>query len=514
MRPKESPCVRWPFRTGGKESSRRPGWVKIGPWAVRTRSKESREPMTTNPFDDGSEPLRSRRQVLQLGGIGALGLTLPALLQAEDLERKAQGKSGQAKSCIFIYQYGGLSQLDSWDMKPNAPHEIRGPYEPIATATPGFQVCELMPRLARLSEQYAVIRSMTHKMSQHDKANAMLLAGRDKPAADDPSFGSVVTKLRPSDPSLPGHVWLQKFGGGAAPPDHTYLTGGRLGMAYAPMLIGERHDDNPGRARFPRSRVRNQQGGVAGAIAGAAPTVARSAKPVTRGRHVRIRGARLISTQVFRVAARPGGQVGIRYQSGERKHQGSLRQESTGAELASRAAPDRVGCPPGERRRLDRTGGGREICQCGNLGHAWQCGRRHLRKTAGTGFPSPCLAPIRPWRPCWRTFATEDCWIQHSWCLSASSAGRRPSARAPKRMGRDHWPQCYSAMLAGAGVRGGVVYGESDQRAAYVKSNPVTLEDFTATLFTALRINPASRLNPDGFTTPASSGDPIHPLFA
>ena len=82
-----------------------------------------------------------------------------------------------------------------------------------------------------------------------------------------------------------------------------------------------------------------------------------------------------------------------------------------------------------------------------------------------------------------------------------------------KRIGRNHWPACYSAMLAGAGIRGGSVYGASDKHAAYVKTHPVTLEDFTATLFTALNINPASRLAPDGFTLPASEGRPIEALF-
>jgi len=183
---------------------------------------------------------------MQLGGIGAMGLTLPDLLHAEE----NTGSGAPAKSCIFIHQYGGLSQLDSWDMKPNAPQEVRGPYKPIKTATPGFQICELMPRLAKLSEQYAVIRSMTHNQSDHKKANSMLLAGREQPAIDDPSFGAMVAKLRPSSASIPDHVWLQKFGGGAAPPDHTYLTGGRLGAAYAPMLIGEKHDDNPASTQF------------------------------------------------------------------------------------------------------------------------------------------------------------------------------------------------------------------------------------------------------------------------
>ena len=92
--------------------------------------------------------------------------------------------------------------------------------------------------------------------------------------------------------------------------------------------------------------------------------------------------------------------------------------------------------------------------------------------------------------------------------------GRTPVIRkGAKRIGRDHWPQCYSAMLAGARIRGGSVYGESDKVAAYVKTNPVTLEDFTATLFAAMDINPASRISPDGFTVPASTGNPIGGLL-
>ena len=116
--------------------------------------------MYENLFDQRSRRLFSRRQVLQAGGIGAIGLTLPALLQAEELQRSTTAPEPTAKSCIFIHQYGGLSQLDSWDIKPDAPQEFRGPYKPIPTATPGFQICELMPRLAQMSEQYAVIRSM------------------------------------------------------------------------------------------------------------------------------------------------------------------------------------------------------------------------------------------------------------------------------------------------------------------------------------------------------------------
>ena len=92
--------------------------------------------------------------------------------------------------------------------------------------------------------------------------------------------------------------------------------------------------------------------------------------------------------------------------------------------------------------------------------------------------------------------------------------GRTPViSKGAKRIGRDHWPECYSAMVAGAGIRGGAVYGESDARAAYVRSSPVSLEDFTATLFAAMDINPASGISADGFTLRASTGTVIDALL-
>src|SRR3954468_5199366 len=191
-----------------------------------------------------AKALPSRRQLLQAGAVPLLGLTLPQLLAAP------AARSLRDRSCIFIFQYGGLSQLDSWDPKPDGPSEIRGPYKPIATSVNGFRVGELMPRLARLADRYAVIRSMSHRVGVHDVANRMLLAGQSRPAMTAPSFGAIVSKLRPAKAGLPSHVWLQKFGGGAAPPDATYLTGGSLGAAHAPLLVGTTHDDHPADPNF------------------------------------------------------------------------------------------------------------------------------------------------------------------------------------------------------------------------------------------------------------------------
>jgi len=464
--------------------------------------------MRADRFNHQSQQMFSRRQVLQVGGIGAMGLTLPGFLRAEQL----QNAGGPAKSCIFIHQYGGLSQLDSWDMKPDAPQEIRGPYQPIRTATPGFQICELMPRLAKLSEQYAVIRSMTHKEAEHKRANSMLLAGREQPAVDDPSFGAMVTKLRPSSASIPDHVWLQKFGGGAAPPDHTYLTGGRLGMAYAPMLIGEKHDDNPASTDF---RVRAFD----------------TPKDVSN-QQLRNRRDLLQSTQQLS----PVGSTS-EFESFE-THQrrsfdllyGKAARQAFKIEKEAEKVRDRYGRNPlGQNLLLAR--------------RLIESGVRLVNVAAWTGLAAgEKFVSVETWdmhgnadvgifENGWnglpfamprtdQAVATliEDLrargLLDSTLVVLVGEFGRAPKiSKGAKRIGRNHWPQCYSAMLAGAGIRGGSVYGESDKQAAYVKSNPVSLEDFTATLFAAMNINPASRLGRDGFTVPASNGKPIEALL-
>ena len=445
---------------------------------------------------------------MQLGGIGSMGLTLPRLLHAE----RNIGSGASAKSCIFIHQYGGLSQLDSWDMKPDAPQEVRGPYKPIKTATPGFQICELMPRLAKLSGQYAVIRSMTHKQSDHKKANSMLLAGRDDPAIDDPSFGAMVAKLRPSSASTPDHVWLQKFGGGAAPPDHTYLTGGRLGAAYAPLLIGEKHDDNPASEQF---RVR------------AFDSPKDLSKEQLQNRLDLLKSAQSLSP----VANTPEFESFETHQQrsfdllyGEKARE-AFKIEKEGEKIRSRYGRNPLGQNLLLARRLIESG-----VRLVNVA-AW------TGLAAGEKFVSVETwdmhgnADVGIFENGWnglpfalprtdQAVATllED--LQDRGLLDTTLVvlvgefGRAPKiSKGAKRIGRNHWPNCYSAMLAGAGIQGGSVYGESDKQAAYVKSNPVTLEDFTATLFAAMNINPASPLGLDGFTSPASTGNPIKALF-
>lgn len=448
----------------------------------------------------------SRRQVLLGGAIPLLDLGLPRLLLAET---SPKSNRQPPKSCIFIYQYGGLSQLDSWDPKPRASSEVRGPYQPISTSVPGLQIGELMPRLARLADHYAIIRSMSHSVPVHDVANKMLLAGQSLPPVDAPSFGAVVSKLRPSTASVPSHVWLQKFGGGAAPPEPAYLTGGFLGMAHSPLVIGTNHEEHPANPAF-RVKAFDTAEGVS---------------------LERLRARKQLLDRVEMPDVTSSGAGHSRFRE---------RAFDLLSGTQARNAFDIGGEPPDVRDRYGRHPVGQNLLLARRLVEA---GVRLVNVVAWTGLaPAEKFVSIETWDMHGNAgidiFANG--WNGLGWalpkCDEAVSAlledltarglldstlvvlvgefGRTPKiSRGAAAIGRDHWPNCYSAMVAGAGIRGGAIYGSSDAQAAYVKDRPVSPEDFAATLFHAMGIPPATRISPDGFTRPASTGQVIEELF-
>lgn len=453
----------------------------------------------------------SRRQLLQVGGVSALGLALPQVLSAN---AAAAGRAGRGeKSCIFIFQYGGLSQLDSWDPKPNGPQEIRGPYKPIATSVPGFQVGELMPRLAKQAHQYCVIRSMSHRVPVHDVANRMLLAGQSQPTTDAPSFGSIVTKLKPIEAAVPPYVWLQKFGGGAAPPDPSYLTGGFLGVNYAPLLVGASHDDNPATpgyrvkaldfvADMPRSRIVERRELLDSLPTNASPLAATS--PARKMTSFRERAFEIITGDkargAFDVDQEPAA---MRDRYGRHPLGQNLllarRLVEAGVRLVS--VVGWTGLAPSEKFLSVETWDMHGNAGISIFDNGWN----------GLGFALPradeavsaLLADL-----------SDRGLLDSTLVVLVGEFGRTPKiSKGAKAIGRDHWPNCYSAMLAGAGIRGGAVYGASDHQAAYVQEKPVSPEDFAATLFHALDIPPETRIGLDGFTRSASSGEVVREIF-
>jgi hypothetical protein len=439
--------------------------------------------------------LLTRRDLLQVGGISLLGLGLPDLLRAG---AAAPSRRASARSCIFIVQYGGASHIDSLDPKPEAPEEIRGPYRPIATSVPAVRVGELLPRLARLAHRFCLVRSMSHGNPGHDGGMHVCMTGHSSPKESTPYFGSVMAKLRPATRNVPSYVWIQNLAGDVQP---RYLQGGFLGAAYSPLRVGT-DLDTPAAPGFrftafdpaqdvPAERLRGRQR-LLGEIdpgRGAMRSFQERAVDLVTGPEAR--RAFDLDRETPAVRDRYG-----RWPLGQNLLL-ARRLIEAGVRLVSVTAW--TGLPPGEKFRnvqtWDMHGNGAGLGSIFGTGHF------------GLGWALPRLDEAV-------AALIEDLDVRGlldtTLVVVVGEFGRTPKV---VNAGRDHWPQCYSALLAGAGIRGGLVYGASDKIGGYVRDNPVSPESFGATLFHALGVPPETRLGADGFTHPASTGQPIAALF-
>ena len=195
-------------------------------------------------MSSNSQPRRLSRRQLLATAIGAGGLSLPALLQLRASGASQTRPLDKAKSCILIYCWGGMSHLESWDLKPDAPVEVRGEFAPIATATPGIFVSEHLPLLARETGKLAIIRSIHHDDSAHGRGMYWNLTGHRPPRAgnippmssDWPSLPAMVSKLRPAPSGVPAAVRLPY-----PMVDNDTLQageyGGWLGVKYDPIIM-------------------------------------------------------------------------------------------------------------------------------------------------------------------------------------------------------------------------------------------------------------------------------------
>src|SRR3989442_14508909 len=166
----------------------------------------------------------SRRNLLKVGGLGLLGLSLPKLLQAESKSSRTAPKV-QAKSVIFLYQFGDPSHIDMFDMKPGAPEAFRGIHKPVASKADGITISEHLPKLAKVMDKVTLIRSMHHNMKNHNPASYYALTGHAPPVDDItlrdspelfPAYGPVVDHLAPISEALPPFLALPCVIGDAA----------------------------------------------------------------------------------------------------------------------------------------------------------------------------------------------------------------------------------------------------------------------------------------------------------
>ncbi|MGE3821477.1 MAG: DUF1501 domain-containing protein, partial [Isosphaeraceae bacterium] len=197
----------------------------------------------------------SRRSLLKVGSAGIAGLNLPSLLRAaEGSATPAVRPSARAKHVIFLHQFGGPSHLDTFDMKPDSPDGVRGEFQPIASDTPGLYLSEHLPRFAKVLGKFAQIRSVHHRMKNHNSATYYSLTGHAPPVDDIrlrdtqelyPAYGSTVARFLPSeDPALPTFVaYPHVLRDGSVTPGQT---GSFLGKAHDPFFIS----DDPNRQGF------------------------------------------------------------------------------------------------------------------------------------------------------------------------------------------------------------------------------------------------------------------------
>jgi hypothetical protein len=445
-------------------------------------------------------PRVNRRRLLQLGGLGMLGLGLPELLRANTTAEK----STTEKSCIFIVQYGGAPHQDMFDMKPDAPAEIRGLFDPISTSVPGTQICEKLPRLASLAHRFALVRSMTHGNGGHDGGMHVCMTGHSRPAADTPYFGSVMAKLRPSKQRIPSYAWVQNLAGDVLP---HYETGGYLGAAYAPLRIGK-DLDNPSNADFRFQAFDPPKGVTTDRVSDRFQLLNQFEQKQSRPTNSQTDFQRL-QAQALDLVTAPDA------------------RRAFDLKLEAEATRERYGMHPlGQNLLMAR--------------RLIEAGVRMVNVVAWTGTPANhSFKNVQTWDmhggalggifgdgPYGLNFAlprvdqavsallddlNDRGLLKNTLVVMVGEFGRTPKVNPGA--GRDHWSACYTALLAGAGIRGGNVYGASDPHAGQVKDNPVSPEDFGATLFHALGVPPQTPFGPDGFSSRVSHGKVVDGLF-
>lgn len=428
----------------------------------------------------------SRRDFLKVGGLTALGLTLPDLLQ---LRAEAAG-AAKPMNCIFIWLDGGPSHYETFDPKPEAPSEIRGEFKPIPTSVSGIQVCETLPLTAKVMQHCAVVRSMYHEDSNHGAGNHYMFTGQRTPVpvgcgasvSFHPSFGSFVAHERVSPQGLPAYVQLST--------GSPIRSGGPnfLGTTCAPFIIASSPNDKAFSVRDV-----------------ALPEGIDSA---------RLDGRRALLQQLDQLQRnKESGEDPVRSLEGYQDRAYSLVTSP-----AAKAAFDIGSEPEKVRDKYGRT----------TFGQSCLMARRLVE--AGVPFTSVQFAgwdhhtiifkSLKEKMPQFdQGFSAlvadlhERGLLENTLVIATGEFGRTPKIN--KDGGRDHWANAISVVLAGGGVPGGQVIGATEPDGSVPAERPLKPEDLAVTLYTKLGIDPRKEFHTLlGRPVPiVNGGEPIKELF-
>lgn len=416
----------------------------------------------------------TRRQCLGIGTLGALGLGLPELLSATT-RRTKDAKQAKAKACILVFAWGGPSQLDTLDPKPDAPAEIRGEFASIQTTVPELRISEHFPLLAQRAKSYSVIRSLTHDDPAHLSSVHHIMTGRHAPNVksdkdgpsrrDTPHVGSILAKLEGAPQGMPPFVtlpWIVSHPaapGGVAPGQNA----GWLGTGFDPFVV--RGDPNA-----PTFNVRGLQ---------PHPTTPPQRLNERRSLLQKINEQSTLSDSTADYHAKAFDL--LTSASAQRAFQ-IHREPSVIRERYGRHVH-------GQSMLLARRlieAGVRLVCV------NWHQDGRNFWDTHGNNFKrlkNDLMPPTDRGLSALIDDLQQRGMLEETLVVWVGEFGRKPQI-TKNNAGREHWPFCYPALLAGGGIQTGQIYGSSDKHAAYPAEKPVSPSDLTATIYAALGIAP------------------------
>ncbi|MDR3635902.1 MAG: DUF1501 domain-containing protein [Isosphaeraceae bacterium] len=459
-----------------------------------------------------------RRALLRVGGAGLLGLTLPGWLRAQ--ARAGAARPSRIKSVVLFFLEGGPAHQDLWDMKPDAPENVRGEFRPIATTVPGLQFCEHLPRLAQQAHHLSLVRSVHHTVADHNAGAYFALTGREplvegrlvtRPSPDDfPPFGAVLAKLRPTGRDLPDFVqtpdWMSNNG--------SFLPGqgaGFLGGPCEPFLTGD--PSLPGyqvpglglTRELPLERLAQRR-----ALLDAVGRALEPGSAVERlDAHYR-KAFSLISSpearRAFDLSEEP---------QAVRERYGLDPQNDRKREARQFGGLPHLGqCLLLTRRLVEAGVRLVTVCTGARYDQAWDTHRQHFPLLKRSLLPmfdrgfSALLSDLHE-----RGLLDETLVVAMGEFGRTPKVGQVTSSAGADAGGRDHWPHCYTVLFAGGGMPAGSLIGASDSHAAYPAHDPVTPQDIAATIYHALGLPPSTLIR-DSFNRPytLSSGTPIKAL--
>jgi hypothetical protein len=473
----------------------------------------------------------TRRDLLHVGGLGLLGLTLPDFLRAQTAPARPPRRFGQAKACILLYLYGSPSQLELADMKPDAPLQIRGELRPIRSAVPGLDVCELLPRIAQVTDRLTVVRSMSHPYPIHGVAYAttgtptidipMELAPRD--ARHWPFLGSVVDYLErqrggprrdiPNNVALP---WMfSSRRNGEVPRAGPYA--GFLGNAYDPVWT-----TFTGRATRRTVKTLNNERlecdePYMGIARDSRFTLGGDMGPELTLDRLDTRRSLLEQLDAARGAVEPRDLDRYRAMAYDLISSPRVRQA---LDIGRESGPVRdaygmtvFGQAALAARRLVEAG-----CrfvtvfwdEFGLAGSGWDTHWDHYPRMRDE------LCPGFDWGLSGLLHDLDARGIlDETLVLVLSEHGRTPRINNAPGGGRDHWSEAYTVLLAGGGVPRGHVIGRTDRHAATVTERPISPKDLLATTYHLLGIDPETTLTDRlGRPVPLVAGNVVPELLA